>query len=200
MEIVIVGHGPSLKGSGLGRKIDEHEKVLRLKNCSDLLKVPEDYGRKTDIMFSTTEVCYHLSKVKAEEYWCYPKRDTYNTDLIDELRKKTNARIRILKEQSLVWNQMFRDSGANHPNVSTGMMAIICVCELLNPRVLHLAGFDTVMNPKLEYISTVPSPFNDGGKKDTGHDWKAEHKLLLFLGHHFKSVNISALQPDKQTA
>lgn len=189
-----------MKGAKLGKKIDSHDQVLRLKNCSELLKNPEDYGRKTTIMFSTTEVCWSLSKVKAEEYWCYPKYETYNTDLIDDLRKKTNARIRVLKEQSMVWNKVFRDMGGRHPNVSTGMMAIICVCELLNPRVLTLAGFDTVLNPKLDYISTVPSPFNDGGTKHTGHDWLTENRLLQFLKHHFKSIEFREIQADHKTS
>jgi len=145
-------------------------------------------------MFSSTEVCWQLHKVKAEEYWCFPKYETYNTDLIDQLRKSVNTRVRVLTEQSKTWNKLFRDMGGKHPNVSTGMAAIISVCEILNPRVLHLAGFDTVFNPRLPYESTVPSPFNDGGTKSTGHDWIAENQLLQFIGEHFKSVNISCLQ------
>lgn len=187
---MIVGHGPSMKGADLGKKIDDHEQVIRLKNCSELLEIPKDYGRKTTIMFSSTEVCHQLHKVKAEEYWCFPKYDAYNTDLIDELRKKVNARVRVLTEQSRVWNKLFRDMGGKHPNVSTGMAAIISACEILNPRVLSLAGFDILFNPYLAYVSTVPSPFNDGGTKDTGHDWFCESRLLQFIGEHFKSVDI----------
>jgi hypothetical protein len=130
-----------MKGADLGKKIDEHEHVVRLKNCSELLETPNDYGRKTTIMFSSTEVCWQLHKVVAEEYWCFPKYDVYNTDLIDQLRKNVNgARVRVLTEQSRVWNKLFRDMGGKHPNVSTGMAAIISVCEVLNPRILHLAG------------------------------------------------------------
>jgi len=179
-----------MKDAGLGKKIDAHNHVMRLKNCSELLENPKDYGRKTTIMFSSTEVCWQLHKVKAEEYWCFPKYDVYNTDLIDDLRKKVNTRVRVLTEQSRVWNKLFRDMGGKHPNVSTGMAAIISACELLNPRVLRLAGFDVLFNPSLAYVSTVASPFNDGGTKDTGHDWKTESQLLQFVGDHFKSVNI----------
>jgi hypothetical protein len=183
-----------MKGAGLGKKIDEHEHVVRLKNCSELLETPKDYGRKTTIMFSSTEVCWQLHKVVAEEYWCFPKYDAYNTDLIDQLRKHVNgSRVRVLTEQSRVWNKLFRDMGGKHPNVSTGMAAVISACELLNPRVLRLAGFDVLFNPALPYVSTVPSPFNNGGTKDTGHDWACESKLLQFIGEHFKSVNISKL-------
>jgi len=194
MEVVICGHGPSLQGAGLGTKIDKHEQVVRLKNCSELLETPKDYGRKTTIMFSSTEVCWQLHKVLAEEYWCFPKYEAYNTDLIDQLRKRVNgSRVRVLTEQSRIWNKLFRDMGGKHPNVSTGMAAIISVCEILNPRKLNLAGFDVLFNPNLEYASTVPSPFNDGGTKDTGHDWASESQLLQFVGEHFKSVEISKL-------
>src|SRR5260221_10834799 len=104
MEAVICGHGPSLQGAGLGTRIDKHEQVVRLKNCSELLETPKDYGRKTTIMFSSTEVCRQLHKDPAEEYWGFPKYDAYHTDLIHQLRKRVNgSRVRVLTEQHRIW-------------------------------------------------------------------------------------------------
>jgi hypothetical protein len=183
--LVIVGHGPSLKGAKLGRKIDE-QVVVRLKNCSDLLKDREDYGSRTDVMCSSTEVTHHLPKVQAKEYWCYPKKGFYDEKLIQKLDRQVTGKVIVPLRESTVWNQVFRDMGGKHPCVSTGMAAIIFALELTKPKTLYLAGFDKVLNPKTEgYISTVPTPFNAGGSKDTGHDWQKENELLKFLAHHF---------------
>ena len=130
----------------------------------------------------------HLHKVKAEEYWACPKRNTWNESAVNtHLRGVVSGRVRVPGKIMCMWNEVFIGMGANHPNVSTGMAAIICTLEIIKPDVLYLAGFDTVLNPKLDYKSTVPTQFNDGGSHDTGHDWRAENKLLQFLGEHFKT-------------
>jgi hypothetical protein len=41
--LIIVGHGPSLKGAGLGPEIDKFKWVVRLKNCSMLHGSLTDY-------------------------------------------------------------------------------------------------------------------------------------------------------------
>ena len=53
MKIVIVGHGPSLKGQGLGEYIDSFDKVVRLKGCASVVKTP-DYGSLTDAVCAST--------------------------------------------------------------------------------------------------------------------------------------------------
>lgn len=186
VSIIIVGHGPSLKGAKLGRKIDE-QRVVRLKNCSGLLSEKEDYGSRTDVMCSSTEVTHHLPKVKAEEYWCYPKKGFYDERNIFKLKRQVSGKVIVPQNECNVWNEVFRGMGAKHPCVSTGMAAIIIALELTHPKTLYLAGFDKVLDPKSEgYVSTVPTPFNKGGSADTGHDWQKEHELLKFLSHSFK--------------
>lgn len=184
--MIIVGHGPSLKGAKLGRKIDE-QRVVRLKNCSELLKNVEDYGTRTDVMCSSTEVVHHLPKVKASQYWCYPKKGRYDYKNIDWLEKRVSGEVLVTLSECEPWNEVFRGIGARHPNVSTGLAAIIIALELTKPKTLTIAGFDKLLNPETEgYVSTVPTSFNNGGMKDTGHDWKKERELLTFLSHSFK--------------
>lgn len=184
--MIIVGHGPSLKGAKLGRKIDE-QRVVRLKNCSELLKQKEDYGSRTDVMCSSTEVVHHLPKVKASEYWCYPKKGRYDERLIHSLEMKVSGRVIVALAECEPWNEVFRGLGAKHPNVSTGLAAIIIALELTRPKTLTIAGFDKLLNPETEgYTSTVPTNFNAGGSKDTGHDWAKEKELLKFLAYSFK--------------
>lgn len=184
--MIIVGHGPSLKGAKLGKKIDD-QRVVRLKNCSDLLKEKEDYGSRTDVMCSSTEVVHHLPKIKASEYWCYPKRGNYDERLIQWLESKVSGRVVVALSECEPWNEVFRGIGAKHPNVSTGLAAIIIALELTRPKTLTIAGFDKLLDPGIDgYTSTVHTSFNAGGSKDTGHDWQKENELLQFMAKSFK--------------
>jgi hypothetical protein len=185
--VCIVGHGPSLKGAGLGSRIDSFDCVVRLKNCYMLLAEYGDYGRKTDVMCSSTEVLPTLPKVKAKEYWGYPKKGQYNKASVQWLQRQVAGRVRVPLEACEKWNQFFRDMGAKHPNVSTGMGALIIALDLRRPKSVTLAGFDKVFDPSIDgYQSTVPTPWNDGGNKDTGHDWEAERVLLDVLATFYK--------------
>lgn len=139
-------------------------------------------------MCSSTEVTHHLHKVKASEYWCYPKKGRYDAKLIEKLKRQVSGKVLVPLAECEVWNAVFRGMGANHPNVSTGMAAIIIALELTHPKTLWVAGFDKLLNPKTEgYTSTVPTAFNAGGSKDTGHDWQKELELLRFLSYSFKT-------------
>lgn len=180
---VIVGHGPSLKGERLGEKIDSCDWVIRLKNCEMLLAEPRHYGRKTDVMCSSTEVMHHLWKIRAKEYWGYPKKGFFNKAGVWNLSRKVEfAPIKVPLDLCNFWNQVFREMGASHPNISTGMAAILIALDELKPRKLFLAGFDKVLDPTSEgYRSTVPTAFNNNGNSDTGHDWKMERKFLDIL-------------------
>jgi hypothetical protein len=54
MQIVIVGHGPSILRQKLGKKIDSYDRVIRMKRTSDLTKNrPDLYGKKTDVVVSS---------------------------------------------------------------------------------------------------------------------------------------------------
>ena len=189
VSVCIVGHGPSLKGSGLGNEIDKHF-VVRLKNCSMLLAEVEDYGKKTDAMCSSTEVLPHLPKVKAREYWGYPKLGTYSPRRVKWLKRHVDsqAKVHVPLEACNLWNAAFLELGGRHSNLSTGLGAAVIALEIKKPQVLILAGFDNVWAPETTgYLSTVPTAFNSGGTKDTGHDWATERKLLPYLAAHYKA-------------
>lgn len=186
--VCIVGHGPSLKGAGQGKNIDACDFVVRLKNCYTLLAEPHDFGRKTNAMCSSTEVLPYLPKVKAAEYWGYPKKGEYSQKRVRWLQRHVGqAKVEVPLEACNLWNAAFLELGGQHPNVSTGMGAIIIALELKRPEVLFLAGFDNVVDPKIQgYRCTVPTVFNYGGTKSTGHDWQKEHELLPYLATHYK--------------
>lgn len=212
--VVIVGHGPSLKKDFIGAKIDTFDVVIRLKNCRMLLLEPHFYGSKKDVLCSSTEVLPVIIKLKAKEYWGYPKKGEYNKQNVvwaerqlTRYGKDAGKSIYIPLDICNMWNNVFRELGGNHPNVSTGVGALIIALDKFQGKLkddtIWLAGFDKVWNPGTEgYESTVPSPFNDGGKKDTGHDWKKEHELLGYLatGYQVRIADLAGrydVQPQK---
>jgi hypothetical protein len=183
--VVVVGHGHSLKGARLGEKIDACGVVIRLKNCSMLLCEKKSYGRKTDVMCSSTEVLPYLAKVKAKEYWGYPKKGSYNKSSVWNLERKVvpdGGKVIIPLEVCNLWNCFFLELGGRHTNVSTGLAAVIIALDRLKPQTLYLAGFDNVMDPNIKgYKCTVPTLYNKNGTKDTGHDWQTENRMLPYL-------------------
>lgn len=189
MNVCIVGHGPSLKTARLGKEIDACDVVVRLKNCSMLLAEPQNYGKRTDVMCSSTEVMHHLHKIPAKEYWGYPKKGHYNQASVWQLSRKVGfAPVHVPLEVVNLWNEFFRSLGAKHQNVSTGVGALIIALDRYKPEVVYLAGFDKIWSPETEgYQCTVPTLFNAGGTKDTGHDWGMELTLLSYLAAHYGS-------------
>ncbi len=172
----------------MGEEIDACDWVIRLKNCSMLLAEYKDYGRRTDVMCSSTEVLHHIWKVKAKEYWGYPKKGSYNHASVRWLERRVEYKpIHVPLELCNLWNCFFQELGGQHPCISTGTAALIIALDRLPVDTVYLAGFDNVLNPDTKgYRCTVPTAFNDGGRKDTGHDWRKEHELLPYLSAHFK--------------
>ena len=196
MNVCIVGHGESLKRAVVGWKIDACDKVVRLKNCHLLLAEPHLYGKRTDALCTSTETLYNLPKLKAGEYWGYPKHGEFSASRVAQAERNLGKKIHIPLELCNLWNCAFLELGGQHPNVSTGTAAVIIALDRYRPQTLYLAGFDNVMDPSIEgYRCTVPTPWNAGGTKDTGHDWKTEHKLLPYLATAF-NARISDIAGD----
>jgi hypothetical protein len=175
MEICIVGHGPSLRGRRLGLQIDLHPIVVRLKGCSPVLGT-EDYGFKADHLCASTEIMGTFFDVPAGSFWGYPKKGDYNFDRTVRVIMDLGAPVMIPLKLCNHWNEVFRGMGGRHPNVSTGMAAIIIAAHYYEPTVIRLAGFDTLMDPSLEFTRNDDIPRSGVGKID--HDWETEHKLL----------------------
>lgn len=179
MRVCVVGHGRSLKGMGLGRTIDSFGKVVRLKGSSSVYGT-EDYGSKVDAMCASTEIMGTFFKQSCQEYWAYPKNGSFSgptaISVIARLGKPVMIPIQLCNE----WNQRFRDLGACHNNVSTGMAAIIIAIDRWFPKEIVLAGFDTLMNPDVQFDRNNEIPRSGIGDYPN-HDWKKENELLKIL-------------------
>ena len=183
--ILIVGHGPSLKGAKRGKEIDLHE-VVRLKQFTRFHE-SEDYGTKTDYICSSTEACLGMlkNKVDVKEYWLYPKLGEYDKNIHDAFKSKPHY---VALNETKIWNDKFKKEtgyhkglGAYGRNISTGLAAIVIAAARLKPEKIILAGFDTLLDPTIEYESV----FNPGTKHKHMHFWAIENKMLKEISSHY---------------
>lgn len=202
MNICIVGHGPSLRLAKKGSLIDSHDVVIRLKGGSKVLGT-EDYGSVCHHLCSSTEVMGTFFDVQASSFWGYPKKGDYSFDNAVRTIMDLGAPVMIPLKLCNHWNQVFRDMGGKHPNVSTGMAAIIisahyyapndvftgCFDEY-DPVTINLAGFDTLMNPKNGFYRNPEIPRSGTG--EIFHDWGTENQLLKNIEDAY-NVKIQAL-------
>lgn len=151
-----------------------------------LIAEKADYGTKTSALCTSTETLPNLWKVKASEYWGYAKKGHFSTSRLRQVERRLNKKIQVPVDPVRLWNAAFLELGGKHPNVSTGVGALIIALELKKPEVVYLGGFDKVLNPETKgYRSTVPTSWNADGQKDTGHDWATEKVLLGYLQTHY---------------
>ena len=180
MNLIIVGHGPSLKGQNKGSLIDSYDYVVRLKNCGPLIeKTPEDYGHRVDALCMSTEVSGLPELVIAGMYWFYPKFGQYDELATLDVITRRGAPFMIPLDLMNYWNQKFREMGSSHPVVSTGMAAIIIAAHYHEPKAITLAGFDTLMDPDKEFTRNMDAPRTGSGPYV--HDFHTENRLLDIL-------------------
>lgn len=188
MKIAIVGHGRSLKGAGLGGEIDAHDLVVRLKG-SHTVMASDDFGYKADALCASTEIMGTFFKMDAKEYWAYPKNGDFDWRVAIGAIVKLGQPVMIPLEHSNFWNSRFRRMGAQHPNVSTGMAAIIFAIYRWSPKEIKLFGFDTLLDPEEKFDRHDEIPRSGHGAYPA-HDWAMENRLLGILSNMYK-VKIS---------
>lgn len=185
MEVVIVGHGPSLVDSNKGQEIDKRA-VVRLKKCDTVISNGKDYGIRCDYMCSSTEVMGGMLDMSftPKEYWGYPKKGSWTQS--NEKKMDGNNYI-IFLDECEKWNVLFRKyAGEPYRNYSTGLAAIIIACFHLKPEKIYLAGFDTVLDPKKKYVSRYNKNPIDS------HRWDVENKMLPLIEGEY-GLEIDAL-------
>lgn len=192
MNICIVGHGPSLKGSGKGKQIDSHDFVVRMKKGQQLTSNPEDYGTKTNCLVASTEVIGTFMQTRGLIYLAYPKFGWYSEKVVKDAEEALKAPIIVPLNLCNYWNWKFRNMGGRHNNVSTGTASIIMISAHYQGSEIYLAGFDTLLDPSKPFtrIEEVPrtgfGPFPD-------HDWHMENRLLRHIEKEHR-VSIQLLE------
>jgi hypothetical protein len=183
MNIIIIGHGPSLKGLKAGEYIDSYEYVVRLKHGARLLGT-EDYGSRIDALCCSNEAVGLVGDVQAGMFWLYPKNGNYDKALTFDAVAHKGAPFMIPMDLCNTWNNKFRMLGSSHKNYSTGMAAIIIAAHYYEPESITLAGFDSMLHPDKPFTRNDDIPRTGTG--DSRHDWAAENKLLRMVSDTYK--------------
>lgn len=175
-------------GAWLGVLIDSHDKVVRMKH--GLTADPIDYGSRTDLLVASTEVtgCFRPDI----ECIAYPKKGWFYEKPIQDLGFPVTVALNL----SNMWNAWFREMGGRHPNVSTGTAAIIITCHRYRPDEVVLAGFDTLMDPRLGFSRNDDIPRTGGGPYPD-HDWETENQLLKHIEQAY-STTIRSLHATEE--
>lgn len=185
MNLIIIGHGPSMMQNKWGEFIDSHDVVVRLKRqriySSDektLLDYPEYFGTKTDIVAGS----YNIAKAlpKAPKYWIFVDSRHQDVTNFDDLYEFFDD-VYINKELCDYWDGVYRGmrpEGKGHPHTSQGMKAIIYACQFA--KRIDLVGFDNLSTGDFTW-SLTRGP--DHTYPD--HNWEVEHKLAPIIAKHY---------------
>jgi hypothetical protein len=76
------------------------------------------------------------------------------------------------------WLDYFKSFNPAYEKPSTGLKAVFCAVEFLNPPEIQLIGFDRVLHP--DVLSS--KWFHPPGRYWYAHDAGAEHRCLMSLG------------------
>lgn len=216
MRVAIVGHGPSLLQEEMGEIIDGHDIVVRLKDCTETLRHPRNYGRKTDVIAGAVTIAGKLREIDAPEAWLFYDSRHENLD-----QETDNIARRVLKPRNIradkglcdEWDEKYREvreqlgSIEQHPqmkpsrygdelgekHLSQGFKAVLYAASMLRPEQITLAGFDNVATGDFSWSITR-------GPDWTGypeHRWDVENKMLPMVEEAY-GVEIGFLLPTNE--
>ena len=210
MNVVIVGHGPSILNEGRGKEIDEYDVVIRLKRTKSLLSRPHIFGTKTDIVMGslvlwqdmlmewdeipgrywlfvdtrTMEVTDHEIKCIQGAY--YPKLCVIDKGLCEKWVNhyrglRNGAGMDPRQEAKVSGVGVVLSDKHGHLHCSAGMFAIIYALHYLKPDKLDLLGFDNIASGEFDWsITRGPS-----WSKYPDHNWEAENRMLSDVAEDF---------------
>jgi hypothetical protein len=193
MKVVIVGHGPELRNAGKGKEIDGFDVVVRFGD-SFYFQDEENYGHKADYVLCCDQRIADMHilaergiKMSPIQTWVYGRPGFRDAKFIMERIKQYNPYVCIETDP---WELRFKELGATgyssarcaDPHFSSGLAAIIMVAEKLKPEVIHLPGFEAVLNGDSE---NYDSGVNRGAVLKAEHDFRVENIMLEEIKAHY---------------
>jgi len=204
VRVALVGHGPGLLEKSQGGEIDDHDKVVRLKQSRSLLENPDIYGSQVDYVVGSFVVGDALQNHWGDlchSYFLFIDSRTENvTPLgIADMADRFHGECVIDKELCEFWMHAYRqnrqtqplearqeakgkisdDMGHLHP--SAGTFAIAYILEYLCPDELKLFGFDNVLSGEFNWSVTRGEDWD----KYPDHNWNAENRLLNLIATYY---------------
>jgi len=170
--IVVIGHGPSIVGKGLGEWIDQ-QTVIRLKGAP--MPDPKDWGTRTDYL-STTKPDYCNPLIPGQR-WVFGN--------------ETKGYRRANVEHWLAYFNQFLGPKRRKP--SNGLCAIFCAVEFLAPIEIGVIGFDSILYPDKN-----SGKWFDPKPPKWSHDQRAESLALAGLG--LKVIDLCSFRPNTQSS
>ena len=211
MNVIIIGHGPSLVAQPNADYIDSFDYVVRQKMLStDMMKRPEHFGTKTDaIVGSWNQGPWMNNKY---ERWVFidSRFDHLEDSAIRGMEEEYGVRIdKPLCDQ---WNVTFRkqrtepirklpdgmerkscSDNYGHRHMSSGLHALLYTCAFLMPDRITLIGYDNVQHGGFTW-SLARGP---EWKHYPDHRWDVEQKLVPQIS---KAFNVPVNYAEKQCA
>jgi len=184
--IVIVGHGTSLKESGVGPRIDSYDcPIVRFNGFMHGCGI-EDRGDRVDYLCTTTFQFRRFvadKVIPAREVWVYNTNNYFKfVDLYEGPLYRAD-----LTEWLAIYVGLMTKKGSR--KFCKGMAAIIIAADRLSPKSIHLFGFDNLWAGKSEDFETLGSS-RFKGVYTTKHDYAAERMMVDIVSKRY-AVNIS---------
>lgn len=191
MQVIIVGHGPSLLQGCKGEAIDLFDAVVRLKwGQSGRKDAPKYFGTRMDYLCSTMRTNYNYTGLEMKEFWGF-ENERCGRNIYSIAKKWEPVPVIIEYEAMNYWIDIYkklRTKGV--PHFSTGLAAIIMACVRLKPKVLALVGFDNVVSGRMDNFDTVFRPY---GGDFPDHQWDVEHDMVPLITKHY-GAKLAVLQ------
>lgn len=202
MQACIVGHGPSMLTKQQGFKINQHDKVVRLKDSKNLVLRPEYFGSKTDIVCGSLVVGARLTGEWSDEYWLFVDTRTAHipqSELDEVIKKFLPNQCHIDRYTCLYWVEQYKrirnkikldrrqelkgplSDEKGHLHCSAGMFSIIYALSHLKPDELVLYGFDNIYNGTFNWSVTRGMEW----RKYPDHNWQAESRMIYDVCKHY---------------
>lgn len=198
-DVVIVGHGRSVIGAGLGKEIDKYKRIVRLKYVSEeTLKNPYDYGTRRDILCGSWKIRDALHELVAEEYWVF--LDSRNKlvrsfEINNELTRSlvfpelceewTRKYVELRSDQWSMTEHQVRSreysDDRGHLHCSTGSYALLYAAHILRPKSITLIGYDNVVAGVFNKSVTRRGNWS----KYPDHRWDTENLLMKEIAKEY---------------
>lgn len=154
--VAVIGNAPTLKTSGMGSYVDNHDIIIRFNDCH-VHGYEKDVGSRTDILicnpYAETRPLRTISEEPAPQVVFVLSPQTRRANKAEFLRWAGKSKVLFSYTPDLRINTVKRDSIA----LTTGTYGLSLIHNLLKPRCIFLSGFTMFAKGTEHHYWTVKS-------------------------------------------